>query len=424
MNLQNSTEWSKMERIIFRLACSYLVLYFLILDNTIVYNFPFLGFIHVPFQYVSDTVVDFVNRLFIHREYAPNRYKGLGDTSWFYIAIFSFFILAIVATIIWTIFDKRKKYPLLFTYLHTYSRYYLAINLMFYGQSKLFGVQFVEPASNYLIQPVGNIDPHALLWTFMAASKAYNFFGGIVETIVSALLFFRKTSTLGALIGIATLINVFLLNIGYDTAVKILSFHMLLTAFFIISPDIKRLFNIFILNKKEYLATIPNIISNSRFKGLQYGLKFIVIGFAVFSSVKLFTGIVDKYSNPLSDVRGIFDIEEFYWNRQILPPLLTDTLRWKKFAINHYDDWITVQYMNDSVANYSMKTDTTTRLITLSTWRDTTFKCDLYYTIRNSDEYIFEGIYKTDSIRFVSKKINLEKLPLVKDRGKVIWFWW
>ena len=79
---------------------------------------------------------------------------------------------------------------------------------------------------------------------------------------------------------------------------------------------------------------------------------------------------------------------------------------------------------NDSVANYSMKTDTTTKLITLSTYKDTTFKCNLHYTNNNPDEYVFEGNYKNDSIRFVSRKINLTNLPLIKDRGKAIWFWW
>ena len=424
MNRHISTEWSKTERIIFRLACCYLVLYFLILDNTLADYFPFLKYAHAPFQYISDNLVDLINRLFIHRIYTANRYKGLGDTSWFYIAISIFFIIAILATIIWTIFDKRKHYPLLLTYLHAYSRYYLAINLFFYGSAKLSGVQFGEPSPNYLMQPVGSIDPHALLWTFVAASKAFNLFGGIVEVIAAALLFFRRTATLGALIAIAALTNVLIINMGYDTPVKILSFHLLLTGLFIMGPDVKRLLNFFILNRNRSLTTIPNIIANNRFRRMQYALKFILIGFVVFSSFKTYDGIVDKNSKPyFGGIDGVYEIEEFYWNSQILPPMITDTIRWKKININK-EDYILIQYMNDSVVEYGMKIDTTTKVITLSAWKDTTFKSAFHYTTNNPGGYVFEGIYKNDSIRFVTRKMDLTNLPLVKDRGKVIWFWW
>src|SRR5205809_5138712 len=101
MNQNISTEWSKTERIVFRLAFCYLLCYFIFLDNFFVDFFPFLHYLHAPFQYVSDTFVGFVNRLFIHNHYDKDVYTGMGDTSWVCIAMLSYFVIAVLATVIW-----------------------------------------------------------------------------------------------------------------------------------------------------------------------------------------------------------------------------------------------------------------------------------------------------------------------------------
>jgi hypothetical protein len=85
---------------------------------------------------------------------------------------------------------------------------------------------------------------------------------------------------------------------------------------------------------------------------------------------------------------------------------------------------MTLQYMNDSVSYYGMNADTATKSLTLSSWNDSTFKSRLHYTISSPEEYVFEGIYKNDSIRFSTRKIDLQNYPLLKDKGKVKWVWW
>ncbi|CAN5563192.1 hypothetical protein BH11BAC5_BH11BAC5_55520 [soil metagenome] len=274
------------------------------------------------------------------------------------------------------------------------------------------------------MQPLGNIDFHTLLWTFMGASKAYNFFGGLMEVIPAVLLLFRRTTALGAVMAIATLINVLMLDIGYDTLVKWLSAHLILIGFFILSPDIKRVFNFFFLKKNTSLTVIVLSTVNKRLRWIQYGLKFILIAYAVFSSIKLAVGIKENYLKPyFGGIDGIYEIKEFYWNQQILSPISTDTIRWKKIGINKFGQ-ITIQYMNDSVAYFGIDVDTTTKSFALSSWNDSTFKSKLYYTLNSPEEFEFEGTYKNDSIRFSSKKVNTHNYPLLKDKGKVKWMWW
>ena len=195
MNQDISAEWSKIERIIFRFAFSYLILYFVFLGSAFGMFLPFLEKLHfnTALQYTSNVFVGFINRVFIHKKFDENVYKGDGDTSWFYIAIFSYFLLAILVTVFWTLFAKRKSYVILFSCLQTCARYYLAFVLFGYGFGKLFGVQFFDPQPYNLMQPFGNIDSHTLLWTFMSSSKAYNFFGGLMEIIPAILVLFKRT---------------------------------------------------------------------------------------------------------------------------------------------------------------------------------------------------------------------------------------
>jgi hypothetical protein len=80
--------------------------------------------------------------------------------------------------------------------------------------------------------------------------------------------------------------------------------------------------------------------------------------------------------------------------------------------------------MNDSIVSYGIQPDSISNSLALSLWNDSTFKSKLNYTRNSSGDYIFEGVYKKDSIRFVSVKANFNHYPLIKESGKVHWVWW
>lgn len=424
MKLNPFANWSKTCLMSFRFIFCYLFFYFLFLSNVYVSFFPFVENVHRPFKYISDNFISFVNRFFIHKHYDADIYTGLGDTSWFFMAAGIYIIIAIVAALIWTFIDKRKNYNTLFILLHTYARYYLAFILIAYGLAKLYETQFVEPPPDYLIKPLGYIDSHTLLWTFMGASKSYNYFGGLLETIAGLLLLFRRTVALGALLSLTIFTQVFLLDIGYDTLVKALVAHLLLISLFILSPAAKSLWNFFLAKKTTSLTTGLTIDVKPEYTWIRYGVKVMLIGFVIFGLLKSQMDSRANYSKPyFNGLDGIYEAIEFFRNQQSLPPLITDTLRWRRIAINKFG-YMTVQFMNDSTAQYSLQVDTVMKSLELNAWNDTAFKSKLQYSIINSAEYLFEGSFRHDSIKIVAKKRRLNNLPLLKDKGKIKWVWW
>lgn len=424
MDQNIAAKWTMTERIIFRLAFCYLVFYFVFLDNFFVPFFPFLKYLHAPFEFVSSIFVGSINRLFVHNHYDKDIYTGITDSSWFGISMASYLALSILITIVWTSLDKRKNYTKLFTFLHVYARYYLAFVLFLYGIDKLLEAQFPDPLPDWLSQPTGNLDPHTLLWLFMGSSKSYSIFGGCVEVLAGGLLLFRKSSSLGALISIAVLTNILVIDIAYDTLVKALLFHLILISAFILSPNIKRIFNFFVSNKTTGLTTMPSLFPRNKYLWVYYFTKFtLVICLISFHVKNVSESVETRKRSYYSGIDGVYDIKEYYRNGVQLLPLTTDTARWKRIIINKYDE-ISVQFMSDSFVQYTIQPDSITKSLTLSLWNDSTFKSKLNYELDKNGNYIFEGVYKNDSIKFLSKKVDIQNYPLLKDKGKIKWIFW
>jgi hypothetical protein len=101
-----------------------------------------------------------------------------------------------------------------------------------------------------------------LLWTFMSGSSYYTWFAGSVEVFGAALLLFRRTSTLGAAILFAALMNIVMLNLFYDVPAKLFAIHLLLASAYVLWCDKDRLIALFLFNQatKPQLVGAPGLI--------------------------------------------------------------------------------------------------------------------------------------------------------------------
>ncbi|MFC4453353.1 hypothetical protein [Deinococcus sonorensis] len=117
--------------------------------------------------------------------------------------------------------------------------------LLSYGLAKFSFGQFGLLSPGQLNHTYGQTSPMFLLWTFMAASPGYQLVGGVAEVQPALFLLHRRTVTLGALIAVVTITNVFALNMAYDVPVKLFSFHLLLAALVLAAYDLPRLLALF-----------------------------------------------------------------------------------------------------------------------------------------------------------------------------------
>ena len=419
MNQKLTSEWSKPKLFLFRFVFCYFCLFLFFLSNIFPTDlFPFLDFINVPFRKIGALWIEWVAAAILNQKvkYIPD--FG-GDSVFVYIGIVSFFILSLLLTIGWWFLDRRKQHNLLYRVLHTYCRYYLAFHLFNYGFHKISGVQFSPINPSHYITPLSEWTFHDMLWRFMGASRSYNFFGGLLEVVGAGLLLFRKTSTIGAILCFVTLVNVLMINIGYNIPVKIFVFHYLLICLFIMSNNLKQIYQLFLLHRLAILTIVPHVNQTKKLKWVllvfKLGLIIFMLLFCFNNEKRRVKGILTK-----SELYGIYNIDTFSKNGQIIPPLLTDTARWKKFAFN-YKGRMAIQFMNDSLQFYKSEIDTITHSIKLTTYADTSMKINLNYFSQNRVQYKVFGICKTDSIVLIMTAIDMNEMLLFKNRNKIRW---
>ncbi len=209
-NLTQSSNWNFSSKLIFRFLVAYIFLY----------AFPFpLNYIPLAGEFIQETIggiweplVIFTGKQFFGLE-ITNVMTGSGDTTFDYMQSLVFLVLSIIACLIWTILDrKRPNYDKLYFYLEIFVRYFLAAILISYGFAKIFKTQFPMPGPYRLTQPIGEMSPMGLAWTFMGFSEGYNLFTGLGEALGGFLLFFRRTKVMGGFLSLAVMANIVAMN--------------------------------------------------------------------------------------------------------------------------------------------------------------------------------------------------------------------
>lgn len=238
--------WSQPARIGFRFLVSYFALYhFALVDNS-EWDYKWL-----TLKPLWTRVVPWLGHHVLHiaRDIATEG-NGSGDKLYDWLLAGTFACIAIVATIVWSIVDRRRaRYDRLAALFHVFIRFHVAVQMITYGLAKAIPSQFPPPGSARLLETFGEASPMGILWAFMGASTAYTVFAGLGELAGGILVVFRRTATLGALVSAGVMTNVVMLNFCYDVPVKLFSSHLLLMTLIVAAPDARRLVDVLVFHR-------------------------------------------------------------------------------------------------------------------------------------------------------------------------------
>jgi len=247
--MQDSPTWRPALIVAFRFAFCYIALYAVYVLDAIVATVARIG-APFPQPLLRELIVWLGQHLFHAGDAIAAPSYGSGDTVYFWAMLLFNLTLASLAAIIWSITDRnRQEYRQLYAWLRLTVRLLLAFTLFGYGLVKVIPAQFGSLTPDRLATPYGQLAPMQILWAFMASSPGYTMFTGWIEVTAGALLLIPRLATAGALLAAIALTNIVALNIFYDVPVKIFSFHLLLFAAFVASPDIPRLAAVLVFNR-------------------------------------------------------------------------------------------------------------------------------------------------------------------------------
>ncbi|MEO7490947.1 MAG: hypothetical protein ABIU77_27770, partial [Ferruginibacter sp.] len=337
-----------------------------------------------------------------------------GDNHFGIVFYFTLAILIVIIIIVWGILDRHKtQYNKLNYWFRMYVRYTLALIMFGYGIAKLIPVQMSYPGVADLLTPIGEQSRFGTVWNFVGASPGYEIFTGACEVAGSLLLLFRRTHVFGSLFMCTILCNVVALNIFYNIPVKLYSSLLLACVLFLLAPYINKLIQFFFYGRAVSLA-------EKQYKFKRRWKKYLLVALGI--SIPAFCFVTDtmhvykRYvENTMNAKREkLFEVTYFV-SKDTLPPLLTDTLRWRKFAFANKNSAI-VYNMLDKAEYYDCEMDTIKRTYTLHNNPDTATWPVLHYSNPLKNILQLTGNWKGNNVTVVMKEIPLDSVALNKER--------
>ncbi len=347
---------------------------------------------------------------------------GSGDTTYSWVMSGFYLIVAVGGAIIWSILDrKRRSYSRLWKWFYMLMFYNLAYWMFVYGLIKVFGGQFSEPGIARLLNTYGESSPMRVMWTFMGSSEMYTHFSGWSETIAGLLLLFRRTRTLGALAAAGVMLNVFMMNMSYDVPVKLFSFRLMIAGLWIAAADHKRLLAMFWWNR-TVPAQLWKPMFNTPWKNYTLlGIMMLVMGWHIYFYADY--GIQNRRNfgpdRERPELYGIYDVDTFILNGDTIPPLMTDTVRWKKTYMDlpGFNGRLSmgIVMMNDQVRSFSAELDSIKPILTLKPFGDTVNVYTFDYSFEG-ENLSMNGIFEGDTLSIKTTYFNPDDFEL-RSRG-------
>lgn len=406
----HASRWSVAHRLAFRFVFCYLVLY--------ISPFPFGSYPGslAPFSAYDKlwyALVPWTGRHVLHLSKAITIFpNGSGDTTFNWVQLLCYMLIAAVATLVWTALDRsRAEYRTLHEWLRIYVRYALAFTMLAYGMDKVIKLQFADPALGRLAEPFGNYSPFALLWTFMGYSTPYTHFAGWGEVTGAVLLLFRRTTTLGALILCGILANVVALNYFYDVPVKIFSTHLWLMAVFLAAVDWRRIANFFLLNRAASPAKSEFPLLSRWARLSRVAAKAAVLILAAYFAI--FPWALNRRAMrtniPRPPVYGLYQVESFTQGGKSVPWNDAD---WRRI-IFEYRGSMEVMSLDDTASYYATKYNEAKSSVTLTSENSKTPDGELTYSRPDAEHLELRGKLKGEPVVIETRKVDASKFELV-----------
>lgn len=338
---------------------------------------------------------------------------GSKDSTYSWVQILLYLFIAAMATVIWSLFDRhRREYAWLHEWFLVYVRLCLAIGLIGYGAPKLVPAQFPPPSLSDLMSTVGSFRRDSFLWVSTGVAPIYSLFGGLMEVVPALLLVVPRLATAGALLSIATMTNVLMLNLGYEIGAKSLAINMLLMGVVIVLPEAPRLVNFFVLNQETVPRLHPPLFQrlwlNRAAVVLQIAFGVVLLSYDFYSAHHMVTALKAYRSTVLY---GIWSVDDYEVNGAFKPPLSTDPHRWQRLIFDSKVD-VFVQVMTGDSQYLFARVDPLRHSLVLTEPRNAEWIAELNYDDSHANFLVLTGKMGGLPVLIRLHRIDDSKFPI------------
>jgi hypothetical protein len=271
----------------------------------------------------------------------------LGYATWLWTLVF-----AIAGAAIWTAVvrlrkTERQEYNTLYYWLRVVVRYRAGIGIIGFGFTKLFPVQMPYPGLGLLNTNFGDLTAQKVFWLSVGIVPWYQVFAGVVESAAGALLFFRRTTTLGAILLMGALGDIVYVNLAYDGGVHVYASYFVLLSAFLLAKDVPRLYRLLIQERFTVPVDFYPVLRAAWQRYARVTLKAGAIFLFIFVLFYLqyINFRYDPYKQPavagVSQLRGNYTVTEFRINDRVIPFDPLDSIRWQDAT---FENWSSLSF--------------------------------------------------------------------------------
>jgi hypothetical protein len=324
--------WKNYEKIAFRIAFVFFII--LSLPNSGQWYVEVVRFnwLRLNYRDLYD-IARFDSGIAVSRDFLGSSLIGYATWLWT-------LVISAAAGLVWTAVvrirhTERQEYNSLYYWLRVIVRYRAGIGIIGFGFTKLFPVQMPYPSLGVLDTNFGDLTAQKVFWLSVGIVPWYQVFAGVVECLAGAFLFFRRTTTLGAIMLMGALGDILYVNLAYDGGVHVYASYFVLLAAFLLVKDIPVLYRLLI---GERTAAPLDLYPALRAPWQRYG-RLLLKGTAIFLFVFVLFYLqyinfrYDPYKQPavagVPVLRGHYIVSEFRINNQLIPYNPLDSLRWQ-----------------------------------------------------------------------------------------------
>ena len=282
------------------------------------------------------------------------------------------------------------------------------------GLPKSFPLQFAQPSSSRLAQPLGDMSPMGLLWTFMGFSPSFQIFTGAIETLAGLLLTTRRTTLLGALVAVAAMTHIFALNMCFDVPVKLYSFNYLVMAVFLVAPELPRLMLVLVLGQAAEATPFTPLLGNVTLDRLALVLRTLLVVAMLYGQIRgTFKLWNDIYGGPPAPVTGRWELISMQVDNK--EPDKDDPKNWRWIDFSSRK---TARLTGPKPPNLTYKTawDSENKKLTLAKFSTPDWSATFTYDLPAPDKLELQGTMDGKAISATLKAAPEKRYELM-DRG-------
>lgn len=408
---------STLQKLFLRFVFLYILLY------VYPYGFEYIKEINTENFSFWKGITMWFGEVFLGWEFNEDRLLNGFDSKYDFARFLLLVVISTLGAVIWLFIDTKieinynKKLKIL---LQTILRYHVGLTLILYGLSKVFLLQFGTMDIDSLETKIGDHRGMGLLWTFMSYSKFYVISAGLIEVAGGILLLFRKTTSFGAFLLLVAMVNVVLMDIGYDVSVKMFAIHLLLMTILLMWNDLKRLFEFFFGDGPITSAIYLPLFEGRKSKKIGFVLKGTLLLYILVSfSRNMIDRIDSQHGNRYESLTSSHNIELFVKNGDTIPKDLTGGGRWNKMTINglsYLPETLSIAKMDNTNERYRFTADTLAKKISLvRMYGDSSKSHVLYYEAIEPKAFIFQGVFEGDTLWMRTRAKTLKDYRLMRN---------